>query len=408
MTDSETHSQLELQYEPALPIPNSKLAVWLFLSTEIMFFSALIGTYIVLRFGTPGGVWPTTSQVHLLEWVGGLNTFILISSSAAIVFSLEAARANNPARAKGWLLASFMLGSVFLAIKGFEYNSKYTHGLYPQTPRSLMYDRPDFAYLSAVKKNVSSQIRELEDIPPSSRSEAQQQTLDHLLLIQSGLVNWTNQVAGRTSDTNIKDLAIASLAWHIYPRGMDSSAIESYLASELDLIRNQREQLEPQRLDLTDRIDSLSNEIRQLDKQINALDSERDVERIAALRNQREEKIATSSQLTIDMQELEKQLTPIESRIEFLDALDKSHGGINHQFHLKLPMVIASGNTWANTYFMLTGFHAVHVLGGLIAFMFLFPMRLGTNRAELLENVALYWHFVDVVWIFLFPLIYLF
>jgi len=35
-------------------------------------------------------------------------------------------------------------------------------------------------------------------------------------------------------------------------------------------------------------------------------------------------------------------------------------------------------------------------------------MTLGRNKAALIENVGLYWHFVDIVWIFLFPLLYLF
>ena len=44
-----------LQYQAAVPIARGKLALWLFLSTEIMFFTALIGAYIVLRFGSPEG-----------------------------------------------------------------------------------------------------------------------------------------------------------------------------------------------------------------------------------------------------------------------------------------------------------------------------------------------------------------
>ncbi len=43
-----------------IPIPNSKLGMWLFLGTEIMFFTAFIGTYIVLYFGSPG--WPTDTR----------------------------------------------------------------------------------------------------------------------------------------------------------------------------------------------------------------------------------------------------------------------------------------------------------------------------------------------------------
>ena len=73
-----------------------------------------------------------------------------------------------------------------------------------------------------------------------------------------------------------------------------------------------------------------------------------------------------------------------------------------------LPFVLPGGNSWANTYFLLTGFHALHVLVGLVAFLILLPMRLGRGRAQVIENVALYWHFVDIVWIFLFPMLYLF
>ncbi len=50
-----SHSAPQFEYQPALPIPNGKTCLWLFLSTEIMFFAGLIGTYIVLRFGAVPG-----------------------------------------------------------------------------------------------------------------------------------------------------------------------------------------------------------------------------------------------------------------------------------------------------------------------------------------------------------------
>ena len=71
-------------------------------------------------------------------------------------------------------------------------------------------------------------------------------------------------------------------------------------------------------------------------------------------------------------------------------------------------MFIPNGNMWASTYFLLTGFHALHVLIGLIAFALMLSVRLDASRAGLIEKVGLYWHFVDLVWIFLFPLLYLF
>ena len=88
---------------------------------------------------------------------------------------------------------------------------------------------------------------------------------------------------------------------------------------------------------------------------------------------------------------------------------DHVHGGANEEHHwLKLPFKVPSGNMFASTYFLLTGFHAIHVIVGLIAFALVLPMTLNASKAHILENCGLYWHFVDLVWIFLFPLLYLF
>src|SRR5690349_10418636 len=95
------HGHVHLHYHPGLPLSNGKLIIWLFLSTEIMFFAALIGMYIVLRFGAT--VWPAPHNVHLSEPIGAFNTFVLICSSVSVVLALEAARASKAGQAKLWL-----------------------------------------------------------------------------------------------------------------------------------------------------------------------------------------------------------------------------------------------------------------------------------------------------------------
>ena len=127
---------MKLVYQPALPLPNGKLMMWLFLSTEIMFFAALIGVYIVIRFGS--AAWPRPADVHLVEVIGFFNTFVLICSSVTVVMALESAKANKTSLAKLWILATLTLGSIFLGIKAYEYRAKFAHGLYPQRPRSLI------------------------------------------------------------------------------------------------------------------------------------------------------------------------------------------------------------------------------------------------------------------------------
>ncbi len=88
----------------------------------------------------------------------------------------------------------------------------------------------------------------------------------------------------------------------------------------------------------------------------------------------------------------------------------RARRGSNDEYPwLKLPIVIPGGNMWASTYFLLTGFHALHVLVGLIVFAHHadHDARLAAGP-YMIENIGLYWHFVDLVWIFLFPLLYLF
>ena len=77
------------------------------------------------------------------------------------------------------------------------------------------------------------------------------------------------------------------------------------------------------------------------------------------------------------------------------------------------PPYLPSTNNFLGIYFTMTGLHVLHILGGMLVIGYYFgpgskmwktePERF-TNRIEI---VGLYWHFVDLVWIFLFPVLYL-
>jgi cytochrome c oxidase subunit III len=68
-----------------------------------------------------------------------------------------------------------------------------------------------------------------------------------------------------------------------------------------------------------------------------------------------------------------------------------------------------NSSTFWSSYFLMTGFHGLHVFGGIVALVFLlfYVKHYGPERYAKVENIALYWHFVDLVWIFLFPIVYL-
>jgi heme/copper-type cytochrome/quinol oxidase subunit 3 len=79
--------------------------------------------------------------------------------------------------------------------------------------------------------------------------------------------------------------------------------------------------------------------------------------------------------------------------------------------HLLNSDVTISRNLFGTTFFTLTGFHGLHVFAGLVAITVL--AGLGATgafhgpRSSAVETVSLYWHFVDVVWVIIFSVIYL-
>jgi heme/copper-type cytochrome/quinol oxidase subunit 3 len=70
-----------------------------------------------------------------------------------------------------------------------------------------------------------------------------------------------------------------------------------------------------------------------------------------------------------------------------------------------------STNLFGSTFFVMTGFHGVHVTLGILMLLSLFGVsargNLPPERAEVVELTGLYWHFVDIVWIVIFTVVYL-
>jgi cytochrome c oxidase subunit 3 len=80
----------------------------------------------------------------------------------------------------------------------------------------------------------------------------------------------------------------------------------------------------------------------------------------------------------------------------------------NHFYHVGLTL---QTNLFGSTFYTLTGFHGAHVFVGVIYMLTLTIMaargKLGPEKSLNVEIAGLYWHFVDVIWIVIFPLVYL-
>jgi cytochrome c oxidase subunit 3 len=282
-----------------LPLSNGKLAIWLFLVTEIMFFTGLIGTYIVLRHGTPTAAypWPKPHEVHLVEWMGAFNTFVLICSSLTVVLAHYVLAKGQIRQAVIYIAITLALGLVFLGIKAVEYNSKYQHSILP----GRIGERLEVEELGQrYSEKIRTQVEHILD--DSGHAGISSATLEEVKSLQVAMTDVDNKEA-KTTTSGIRPLEVG--------------------------------------------------------KRVNEI--------------------------------LEK-------------AEEKGES-------LHLTPYIPFGNLWSSCYFVMTGFHAFHVLGGLVVFVIILLMawrgRFGRQHESFLELTGLYWHFVDIVWIFLFPLLYL-
>lgn len=107
------------------PTPPGKVAIWLFLASEIMFFIGLLGTYIILRSGQPK-LFADHHEI-LSKPLAGLNTVVLIFSSLTMALAVDAAHKGNRKKTIICLLFTFLCACGFMVVKSIEYADKYHH-----------------------------------------------------------------------------------------------------------------------------------------------------------------------------------------------------------------------------------------------------------------------------------------
>ena len=105
------------------------LGMWIFLATELLVFGALFTGYTVYRFKFPAEFAAGSDRLNL--WYGGINTFVLLSSSFTMVLAVYGAQTGRRNLVVGCLALTALLGTAFLVIKGFEYHGDYVERLIP-------------------------------------------------------------------------------------------------------------------------------------------------------------------------------------------------------------------------------------------------------------------------------------
>jgi cytochrome c oxidase subunit III len=105
------------------------LAMWIFLGSEVLLFAGLFTLYVSYRVMYPADFASATEHNNVA--IGTINTFILLTSSLTVALSVHAIRASRPRRSAYLLLASMLLGIVFLTLKGVEYAEHFREGILP-------------------------------------------------------------------------------------------------------------------------------------------------------------------------------------------------------------------------------------------------------------------------------------
>ena len=112
-------------------LPHGKLLMWVFITSEIMFFSGFFGAFLVLR---NLNVHLFTESAHELnKVVATINTAVLITSSLTMALSHLALEKGDQKNFRLFLFLTMLCALGFLGIKSYEYTAKFHHGIFPWT-----------------------------------------------------------------------------------------------------------------------------------------------------------------------------------------------------------------------------------------------------------------------------------
>ncbi|MEA3210484.1 MAG: cytochrome c oxidase subunit [Chthoniobacter sp.] len=339
---------------PDTGLYNAKLGIWLFLASEVMLFGGLFSGYLFLRLGAEDGYWP---HGLLNVPVGTGNTAVLILSSVTIVLTWANLKMRNFALAQRYLLATILCGVLFLVVKlAYEYPQKFQHfGAFIKKDAAHEYE----AYLG------NEHLKE-RGMPPRYEISG------HLEAVE---VSLTGDKAALVTLAEEHGLEVVEP-----PAGEHGHALMVEGKADREKPADQKKGVSP------------------------------------ALA----EKIAKVPGVKIEA--FEVALDPANADPKNPDN-DRPHFLYRHATD-KVALLHAKDVQWASSfapkhssyfavYFTITGLHGLHVLAGVLVMVYFYFFGIEIYRknpehqANRIEVVGLFWHFVDLIWIFVFPIFYL-
>lgn len=321
---------------PEQQFDSGKLGIWLFLVTEVLFFSGLFVAYTLYRNHHPEIF--EQAHVYLDKTLGGINTVVLLFSSLTMALGVRAAQLGRNKTCSIFVLITMVCAAVFLGVKAVEYSHKWDMGIFPRSAFHLTGEHASPTTAIGQALHISDYLVYLSIIPA---------VLGGMFLVGAGL-GFANK------KPNLGQMCIALT---ITVGGYFLGAVGGQVYQKW------------------------------ADGGSHAEDHDHDHEKNS------------------DSQKHEH----ASSRPVILHAATAAVAvGGDAKTDKKLDRDIG---IFFSIYYCMTGLHAIHILAG-IGFLGWIYWRsiLGHWRHDYfgpVDYVGLYWHLVDLIWIYLFPLLYL-
>ena len=424
---------------------NAKIGVWLFLASEVMLFGGLFSSYIFLRLGADYH-WP----VHVLNvpW-GFINTLVLIGSSVTVVMAWASLKMRKWGAYKVYMAITIACALAFLWIKKNEYTDKVHHiavktkdgtiieGHFPDHGKHwINFDNVTSIKLSTRESDPEYFLESCTTPSPKFTTPAGKT----VSLDDAGLATIRDE-AGKEPSIDLK--AATPLTFKVNNSPFPPfNTIRSYNDSMLSFkdgtvingkLTDDKMTLQVTRVDVRDVADrSKSQAWTLMGGGWKEAFEHHEHEKVKHAKDHNPEadpyKNPDFVRHALTMEVHTAKPDPSHHAPEGVGELLQSfkdtlfshaeHNGPVITLDPKKDIAFWSNwlpkwNTYFAIYFTLTGLHGLHVLAGAIVltwFLVVDTKRFKNDPEHLANRVetgGLFWHFVDLVWIFLFPLLYL-
>ena len=352
---------------PRQQFESGKTGMWLFLSTEILLFSGLFCAYSVYRSNHPE-IFIYAHQ-FLDKTLGGINTLVLIFSSLTAAWAVRAAQLGQRRLLIGMIVVTLLCACGFLGIKGVEYEHKWKHGLLwgkMYHPHGLEQEAgaPSSASYWGAKVGSPNSPGSAAAIPPAAASGLSGSEAG----AQAGSAGAKGAGAGATgSAAGTRGSAAGTQGSSAGTQGSSAGARGSSAGARGSSAGTQGSAAGTQ--------GSAAGAQESMDIRSN---------------------IAPAAQGPPGLAQGARLVLPGEEPAE------------GSGFPIPVPRNV---QVFFSIYFIMTGLHGLHVVAGMCAFGWVLRRAVrGDFSPEYYTAVdltALYWHLVDLIWIYLFPLLYL-